>query len=123
MDAPLEWTHLGAYYLDAENRHRYPGHDLLNLPAAYRLSPRWQVAARLTNLTDRAYADRADFAFGEFRYFPGRDRPLSRVGLVRRTVDRPVAPAMCLLVAPAKAGVQRSCPTGFRPGFRRGDVA
>jgi hypothetical protein len=31
---------------------------------------------RLTNLFDVAYADRADFAFGSERYFPGRDRAI-----------------------------------------------
>ena len=30
--------------------------------------------ARVTNLLDDAYADRADFAFGDHRYFPGRGR-------------------------------------------------
>jgi hypothetical protein len=29
---------------------------------------------RVTNLLDTAYADRADFAFGDYRYFPGRGR-------------------------------------------------
>jgi len=32
--------------------------------------------ARVNNLTDRAYADRADYAFGNYRYFPGRGRTL-----------------------------------------------
>ncbi len=34
------------------------------------------LALRLNNLTDKWYADRADFAFGEYRYFPGRGREL-----------------------------------------------
>ncbi len=34
----------------------------------------WSVALRVTNLLDTAYADRADFAFGDYRYFPGRGR-------------------------------------------------
>ena len=29
---------------------------------------------RLNNVTDRALADRADHAFGDYRYFPGRGR-------------------------------------------------
>ncbi|CAN5231666.1 hypothetical protein BH24PSE2_BH24PSE2_17990 [soil metagenome] len=76
LTAELEWVHLGSYFLDAENRHRYPGHELVNLRAAWRMGTPWRIAARLTNLTDQAYADRADFAFGDFRYFPGRDRGL-----------------------------------------------
>ncbi len=30
----------------------------------------------MNNVTDERYADRADFAFGDYRYFPGRDREL-----------------------------------------------
>jgi len=36
----------------------------------------WSTTLRLNNVTDRAYADRADFAFGNYRYFPGRGRTL-----------------------------------------------
>ena len=31
---------------------------------------------RLNNVTDRDIADRADYAFGDYRYFPGRGREL-----------------------------------------------
>lgn len=31
---------------------------------------------RLNNIMDRGIADRADYAFGRFRYFPGRGREL-----------------------------------------------
>lgn len=69
-------TGMGRYYLDAENQFSYPGHTIANLRA--RLSPaeRVDVVLRLNNLTDRRYADRADFAFGDYRYFPGRGREL-----------------------------------------------
>jgi len=68
--------HQGSYYLDAENDHRYPGHELLDLGAEIDLSPRLGLRARLNNVTDRDYADRADYAFGNYRYFPGRGREL-----------------------------------------------
>ena len=35
------------------------------------------VALRLTNLLDDRYAERADFAFGNYRYFPGAGRRIS----------------------------------------------
>lgn len=70
----LEWVAVGPYFADAANTARYPGHDLLNLRAAWQPSPRWSMALRVTNLTDRAYADRADLSFGAWRYFPGRPR-------------------------------------------------
>ncbi len=72
----LEWAHLGRYWLDAANTARYPGHDLLNLRATWQLAPAWRIALRIRNLLDEAYAERADFAFGSYRYLPGRDREL-----------------------------------------------
>ncbi len=70
----LEGVHQGAYKLDAANDHRYGGHDLLNLRAQWRIDDAWQLTGRINNLTDRLYADRADYAFGDYRYFPGRTR-------------------------------------------------
>jgi hypothetical protein len=45
----LEWQHLGSYYLEATNRHSYPGHDLLNLRWLRQFTPALHVAARLLN--------------------------------------------------------------------------
>jgi iron complex outermembrane receptor protein len=47
---------------------------VLDLHASWRLSPAWKLGARVDNLTDQAYADRADYAFSTYRYFPGRPR-------------------------------------------------
>jgi iron complex outermembrane recepter protein len=74
LDLELEWQHIGAYWLDAANAHRYPGHDLLCLRAAWSPGNDWTLYARVNNVTDEAYADRADYAFGNYRYFPGRER-------------------------------------------------
>ena len=72
----LEWVHVGAYWLDAANSERYRGHDLWHLRWQRPLSASWHGALRLMNLTDRRYAERADLAFGSFRYFPGAGRSL-----------------------------------------------
>lgn len=72
--AEIEWVHVGPYYLDEVNQRRYAGHDLLHLRLAARPMPKLEVSARLTNLTDEKYADRADFAFGDYRYFIGQPR-------------------------------------------------
>ncbi len=76
IDGALQWVSLGEYYLDAENQHTYPGHDIGNLRIGYEIDKRWSVSFRLNNITDVAYADRADYAFGNYRYFPGRGREL-----------------------------------------------
>ena len=74
--AALQWVSMGRYFIDAENRFDYPGHDLLNLRAAYEATRRLTITARLNNLADTDIADRADYAFGNYRYFPGRGREL-----------------------------------------------
>ncbi len=76
LRSEAEWLRVGPYWLDAANAHRYPGHELLNLRASWDVRPAWTVAVRLVNALDRDYADRADYAFGTYRYFPGRGRTL-----------------------------------------------
>ncbi len=73
LSAEAEWLFVGEYWLDAANEHRYSGHELLNLRGRWNFAQRWSLALRLNNALDRDYADRADFAFGNYRYFPGRD--------------------------------------------------
>lgn len=74
LDAELEWLWVGAYWANAANTARYGGHDLGNLRISAEPGKNWSLTLRVTNLLDVAYADRADFAFGNYRYFPGRGR-------------------------------------------------
>ena len=74
LAAELEWLHVGDYWANAANTARYGGHDLVNLRLSWQPRPAWSVTARVINLSDAEFADRADFAFGSYRYFPGRDR-------------------------------------------------
>lgn len=67
----LEWVHMGSYYTDEANTAEYAGHDLVNLRYQANLGERWYYGARITNLFDTDYAERADFAFGNERYFVG----------------------------------------------------
>jgi outer membrane receptor protein involved in Fe transport len=72
----LQWRVVGDYYLDAENRFRYPGHELLNLRTGLRLSPEIDLVLRLNNVMGTEFADRADYASGKYRYLPGRGREM-----------------------------------------------
>ncbi|MAF84314.1 MAG: TonB-dependent receptor, partial [Chromatiales bacterium] len=58
----LEGVHQGSYWLDAANEHKYSGHNLLNLRAQWRMTDDWLITGRVNNITDKLYADRADFA-------------------------------------------------------------
>jgi outer membrane receptor protein involved in Fe transport len=72
--AELEWVYMDSYYLEPENEHEYNGHSLVNLRITSDLTPRWSAGLRLTNLLDEEYAERADYGFGEYRYFVGQPR-------------------------------------------------
>ena len=73
----IEWVHMDDYYTDEANLHRYEGHDLVNLRYRYDSADKWYFAARVTNLFDEDYAERADFSsFGGDRYFVGEPASL-----------------------------------------------
>jgi outer membrane receptor protein involved in Fe transport len=72
----LEWVHQGNYYLNPENSAEYSGHNLLNLRTGWALSESLDISARISNLTDEDYAERADFGFGSYRYFVGEPRAI-----------------------------------------------
>jgi iron complex outermembrane receptor protein len=73
-----EWVYQGGYFLDAANAHRYPGHSLLNVRGWMAIADSGHtVSLRLTNLLDDRYAERGDYSFGNYRYFPGAGRRLS----------------------------------------------
>jgi len=72
----IEWRHLGEYFLDPGNTQTYPGHDVFVLRGQYEFADDHILFARLDNLFNKRYANRADFAFGSERYFPGRPRTL-----------------------------------------------
>ena len=67
----LEWVNSGKYYTNPENLNEYAGHDLLNLRTRWQATSDITLALNILNLTDEKYAERADFSFGNDRYFPG----------------------------------------------------
>lgn len=73
-EARLDVFLVGEYFLDAGNTATYPGHEVANLRLAWTPRDDLRATLRVDNVLDTAYADRADFAFGEYRYFPGRGR-------------------------------------------------
>jgi outer membrane receptor protein involved in Fe transport len=70
----INLEHVGKYFLDAANTVTYPGHTLANLRVQWLAAQQWRATLRVDNVFDTAYADRADYAFGSYRYFPGRGR-------------------------------------------------
>ena len=74
-NAELQWTHIGSYWMDQADTHRYPGHDLFNLRANLPVASRVMASVRCMNLTDRRYAETSQYttARGE-EYAPGMPR-------------------------------------------------
>lgn len=68
----LQWVAMGKYFTNPENLNQYEGHDILNLRTRWQATDALTVSLNILNLTDRKYAERADWAaFGGDRYFPG----------------------------------------------------
>ncbi|MEL7113930.1 MAG: TonB-dependent receptor, partial [Pseudomonadota bacterium] len=63
--------YVGEYFTNPANTQDYPGHLVANARASYQVGERLESFVIVRNLTDELYADRADFAFGNERYFPG----------------------------------------------------
>lgn len=72
--AELEWVHMGRYFEDPQNLHSYPGHDIFNLRVRTELGRNVTGFFRVINIGDTKYAERADYAFGNDRYFVGEPR-------------------------------------------------
>ena len=73
--AALEWVHLGPYYMDAANTHRYSGHDLLNLRVSAPVPGGLVAFARVTNLLDTRYAENSSYTIQRGEEFaPGAAR-------------------------------------------------
>lgn len=73
----IDGVYVGSYFVDAANRASYPGHKVANMRLSYAPQTAWgdiSATLRVDNIFDTAYADRADFAFGNYRYFPARGR-------------------------------------------------
>ena len=76
LDHEFELISVGSYYVNAANTAKYDGHTVLNWRAQWQPRPELQWSLRVMNVLDEEYADRADFAFGSYRYFPAMPRQI-----------------------------------------------
>ena len=72
----IEWRHVGSYFTNPGNTNEYEGHDIFVGRVSYALPSGLKLSGRVDNIFNTRYADRADFAFGNERFFPGRPRTL-----------------------------------------------
>lgn len=69
-----EWIHLGGYWMDDDNTHRYDGHDIYNLRLNYPMAEKLELYARVMNLSDVRYATASSYGYGKSEYAPGMPR-------------------------------------------------
>ncbi len=77
IDTELEVNYLGDHYINAANTAEYEGHVVFNLRGRFLVSEAFTLTARVMNLLDKKYADRADFTVFNplnYRYFPAMPR-------------------------------------------------
>ncbi len=73
----LEWSHVGAFWMDPHNTRRYDGHDLLHVRVQQPVLAGVSLFARVHNLTDERYAETATFTQARgAEYAPGMPRTL-----------------------------------------------
>ncbi len=72
--AMLEWQYVDDWWMDDANRHHYDGYDLWNLKFSWKTGRGIDVYAKIDNLTDEIYAERAAYSWGKEKYTPGGPR-------------------------------------------------
>ncbi len=70
----IEWEFVDKYWLDEKNTIEYAGYNLFNLKMNYDINNTISAFAKITNLTDKIYAERATYSWGKEKYTPGAPR-------------------------------------------------
>ena len=71
-----EVQYVGSYYMDDKNKHSYDGYTVGNIKMNYNVNKHLKCFAKVNNITDKAYAEKADFAYGSARYTPALPRSI-----------------------------------------------
>lgn len=83
LNVRLDWRYNGGYFTNAANTARQEGFSVVDLRWAYAIARGLEGYILVRNALDARYPERADFAFGSPRFFPGE--PIAfRLGLSLR---------------------------------------
>jgi len=74
LTSMLEWQYVDSWWMDDANKYEYDGYDLWNLKFSYNLNESVDLYAKIDNLTDEVYAERATYSWGKEKYTPGGPR-------------------------------------------------
>jgi outer membrane receptor protein involved in Fe transport len=82
LSSQLEYKAIGEYWMDDKNSinpdtglgRKYEGYSIVNLKARYQLNQQVSFYARIVNLTDKVYAQGAEYRYGRNSWSPGAPR-------------------------------------------------
>lgn len=82
FSSQLEWQSIGEYWLDDDNstnpntglKRKDDGYSIVNVKAHYQLNEQLSFNARILNLTDKVYAQEAEYRYGNNSWSPGAPR-------------------------------------------------
>ncbi len=69
-----EVQYIGSYYMDDANENSYNGYTIGNIKLNYQMNKALKIFAKVDNITDEYYAEKADYAYGSARYTPALPR-------------------------------------------------
>ena len=76
LSCMLEIQSIGDYWMDDENSRNYNGYTVANLKFRYQANAQLSFNARMTNLTDKKYAQQAEISYGRNKFSPGAPRTM-----------------------------------------------
>ncbi|RLA69500.1 MAG: TonB-dependent receptor [Epsilonproteobacteria bacterium] len=69
-----EAQYVDSYYMDDKNEHEYEGYTIGNIKANYTMDKNIKLFAKINNITDEKYAEKADYSYGREKYTPADGR-------------------------------------------------
>lgn len=74
LTTQLEVEHVGSYWMDDANTKQYAGFTVGNVKASYQASKQVSWFAKVNNVTNKTYAETADYSYGTEKYTPAAPR-------------------------------------------------
>lgn len=69
-----ELQYIGSYYMDDANTRSYDGYTVGNIKMNYEVNKQLKCFAKINNISDEAYVEKADYVYGSERYMPALPR-------------------------------------------------
>ena len=74
LTTQLEVERVGAYWMDDANTKKYEGFTIGNVKASYQANKKLDLFAKVNNVTNKTYAETADYSYGTEKYTPAAPR-------------------------------------------------